>query len=427
MIKRPFFGFTKPKLDCPVPSGLAQEQMREAPLPGKVTLSLPFPSTRPGALAIKKGERVKTGEKVMISEEGEFIISTVAGTISDIKESTGYLGRVSRDLTIEVDEADERDETFKAFDKKDPLETARHFLNSLPGAADFSALLNPGLPLDTVVINAVDRDLLVNNNRFLLRTEIEALSEGAGILSGMLPGCKVVLAGPPESASLAEKIGVPVHVIQPSYPNTLPRLIMKELLGRVAPAGKGCEDVGVGFINAEAVAALGKAFSKGEIPVHKILTVITKEGKSINVRARIGTLIKELLDLLGIEVKHGDRLVLGGPMSGCAVFTEETPISADTEAVMIQDAGRITQGMDIPCVNCGECVRACPADIQVNMLIRLLENGLFEEATREYDLLSCIECGLCSYVCIARIPIFQYIMLGKSEFGRIQAAEESHA
>jgi electron transport complex protein RnfC len=94
---------------------------------------------------------------------------------------------------------------------------------------------------------------------------------------------------------------------------------------------------------------------------------------------------------------------------------------------MIQDAASITHGLDIPCVNCGECVRACPARIQVNMLIRLLENGLFEEAAREYDLLSCIECGLCSYVCIARIPIFQYIMLGKSEFGRIQAAEESHA
>ncbi|MFH1292663.1 MAG: 4Fe-4S dicluster domain-containing protein, partial [Pseudomonadota bacterium] len=79
------------------------------------------------------------------------------------------------------------------------------------------------------------------------------------------------------------------------------------------------------------------------------------------------------------------------------------------------------------CINCGECVRACPARIPVNMLIRVLENGLYEEAAEEYDLLSCIECGLCSYVCTARIPIFHYIMLGKSEFARIETMEESNA
>ena len=72
-------------------------------------------------------------------------------------------------------------------------------------------------------------------------------------------------------------------------------------------------------------------------------------------------------------------------------------------------------------------MRACPARIPINMLIRVLENGLYEEAAKEYDLLSCIECGLCSYVCPARIPIFHYIMLGKYEFARIETVEESNA
>jgi electron transport complex protein RnfC len=61
------------------------------------------------------------------------------------------------------------------------------------------------------------------------------------------------------------------------------------------------------------------------------------------------------------------------------------------------------------------------------MLIRVLENGLYEEAANEYDLLSCIECGLCSFVCTARIPIFHYIMLGKYEFTRIETVEEPNA
>ena len=68
-----------------------------------------------------------------------------------------------------------------------------------------------------------------------------------------------------------------------------------------------------------------------------------------------------------------------------------------------------------------------PARIPVNMLVRLLENGLYEEAADTYDLHSCIECGLCSYVCIGRIPIFHYIMLGKHELAGRSTVEESNA
>ena len=93
---------------------------------------------------------------------------------------------------------------------------------------------------------------------------------------------------------------------------------------------------------------------------------------------------------------------------------------------MIQDHSQIIWSSDTHCVNCGECVRACPVQIPVNMLVRLLENGLYEEAAREYDLLSCIECGLCSYVCIGKIPVFHHIMLGKQEHDRIMRSEGSN-
>jgi electron transport complex protein RnfC len=103
------------------------------------------------------------------------------------------------------------------------------------------------------------------------------------------------------------------------------------------------------------------------------------------------------------------------------------PISEDTDAVMIQDRDQVVLNPDNPCLNCGECIRACPAKVPVNMLVRLLENSLYEEAAQEYDLLSCIECGLCSYVCVAQIPVFHFIMLGKYEFGRLKNMEETNA
>ena len=55
------------------------------------------------------------------------------------------------------------------------------------------------------------------------------------------------------------------------------------------------------------------------------------------------------------------------------------------------------------------------------MLVRFLEAGQYETAADEYDLYSCVECGLCSFVCVARIPIFQYIRLAKYELARVAA------
>jgi electron transport complex protein RnfC len=61
------------------------------------------------------------------------------------------------------------------------------------------------------------------------------------------------------------------------------------------------------------------------------------------------------------------------------------------------------------------------------MLVRFLEANQYEEAADSYDLYSCIECGLCSYVCVSKIPIFQYIKLAKYELERAKSSEAVNA
>jgi electron transport complex protein RnfC len=60
-------------------------------------------------------------------------------------------------------------------------------------------------------------------------------------------------------------------------------------------------------------------------------------------------------------------------------------------------------------------------------LICYLEAGKYAEAGDNCDLFSCVECGLCSYVCVSRIPIFQFITLAKYELARVRNLEAPNA
>jgi len=60
------------------------------------------------------------------------------------------------------------------------------------------------------------------------------------------------------------------------------------------------------------------------------------------------------------------------------------------------------------------------------MLVRFLEAGQYQDAADLYDLRSCVECGLCAFVCPSKIPVFQYIKLAKYELDRLESAEAAN-
>ena len=428
MIKRPFFSLGKPKLKYPVVHTQEQDVIRVIPIPNRVNLFLENPYESNEDFLIKQGDIIRTGQKLTLKEEDKnYVISSVTGTIVSISEHRGYLGKTYAAISIETADEEQWDDKFKETHQKPTLETSLEFLRCLPGDTGFISNLHNHSPLHTIIINGVDNDILVSTNQLIVETETDNLKTGIEYLREITGADNIMIAVPPELATQAGNTDAEVKAIENIYPNTLPKIIVNNILGEIVPAGKPCEEIGVGFINAEAVVALSNAFTKGQIPVSKLLTVINKDHTTVHVRTRIGTPIKEILAAFDIKMHHGDQLVLGGPMTGHALYSEDLPVLPDTDAIMVQDKDNVVLSSDCHCINCGECVRACPARIPVNMLIRVLANDLYEEAAKEYDLLSCIECGLCSYVCTAQIQIFHYIMLGKYEFARIKTAEESNA
>ncbi len=428
MVKKPFFGLVKPKLAY---TGIDEigKDIQEIPLPPKVILHCCLESAPSDAdhLALSVGDDVRTGQKLMsFAAAGPYLTSSATGVITDVSIERGPFVRSIISVAVETKEADIWDPEFEKSGLTPDAETARAFLFDLPGIADISALIKKEAPLRTIMVTSLEQDLLIGTRQLSLTNGSQYLSEGIRCLQQITGAQKVIVAVPPGLSAKANQGGVDVAVVDAFYPQALPSLLTRRVLGPTALGTPGTPGSDVAVISVEAVIALGQAFSDGKTPVTKVLTVIDKENRAIGVRARIGTPAHHILSSLNIALGEGDRLVFGGPMTGRSVYSEEAPIKPDTDAIMVQDTEQVNPASSDPCINCGECVRVCPARLPVNMLIRLLENGLYEEAAQEYDLLSCVECGLCSYVCIMQIPVFHYIMLGKHELASSGYLEESN-
>ncbi len=427
MIKRSFIGLLKPRLEY----GSIEDtpSLKQIPTSKEITLlsNCPFDKKK---LLLKKKAAVKTGQKLLLYKESdEYVVSSVTGKVSSISAYTGDFGRSYTAIAIEVADNEEIDDGFKfaAGGSKDAtLETVENYLAFAPGNPPVKLFSDKDKPINTIVVCCADSDLLITTNQHVVKSDIDAIKNGISILKTITGVNDIIMVASQSQMHEVSATGEKVNQVNDTYPSALPHLIMKDILGKVVPAGKNPEDIGVCFISAEAVASIGNAFNSGQIPVTKIFTLVKKDGSKSLVSARIGTPASEVFKAFNITLNENDRLIFGGPMTGSSVYSEDHPIQPDTDAIMVQDKDDIPVISDYPCTNCGDCIRVCPANLQIDMLVRLLEGGYYQEAADQYDLYSCIECGLCSYVCVSGMPIFQYIRSAKYELSRANTAEATN-
>jgi electron transport complex protein RnfC len=428
MIKNPFFGLGKPQLQYDrLPPRLREPEF--IPAASTVTLLHRRIEAHKAPAGLRIGDTVKTGQKLALAAEpSDYVIATASGTVKAMAPVAGDFGRLYTAVTVSVAAEEAVDGEFAAAAGQPSRETLRGFLAALPGMSpsNWLAAAEPP-PFKMLVVCGIDQDLRVLTNQYVMQARRHEIERGIGVLKQILGVEDAVILTPKETVQGYGHIGGRVVGVDSLYPSALPPLVMAKVFGLEVPAGRTCEDLGFCFMTAEAVAAVGSAFTSGRIPVKKVLTVILKDGVSRLVEVLIGTPVGDILNTFGVQLAAGDRLIFGGPMRGAAAYTLEQPIRPDTDAIMVLAAHQAAESTPYPCINCGECIRACPARIQVNLLVRYLEAGKFEDGAEYYDLYSCLECGLCSFVCVSKIPIGQYISLAKHELARVHSTEASNA
>ena len=423
-MKRPFFGIATPKLKYDAIEDVQPEPVSVQPKQ-RVTLFIEKAYDRADKALIKKGDSVARGQRLQLYDDdpAAYVLCPVNGVISGVSPFIGMMEKQMTEVGIDIepDREDAADAAFKDVSATPSIENAARFLGGLPGKPNFSQFTDPDRPVKSIVVLGADRDLQTITGQYIIKSRISAVKTGIDILRKISGVQNIVLVVAQHQVQVAGTAAAGVRSVDAHYPSAHPEMIIRHLLAEQAEQGQ------IAFLNAEAVAGIGTAYHTGELPLEKLITMVKKDGTRQLVSAPVGTHAADILDALNEQIAHGDRLIMGGPMTGDAVYSLEHPVEPDTDVIMVQDKAAIVEGTDTPCTNCGECVRICPANIPVNELVRLLDAGEYEQAAEQAALFSCIECGLCAYVCESRIPIFQFIRLAKHAVKRMRAAEEANA
>jgi electron transport complex protein RnfC len=221
---------------------------------------------------------------------------------------------------------------------------------------------------------------------------------------------------------------VNVATLPSLYPQGAEKVLIYNTTKRVVPEGGLPSDVGVLVMNVSTLAALAVYAETGRPLVERVVTV---DGSAIrepkNLLVPIGTPIREVADACGGFTDELGKIVLGGPMTGFAAYSDDEPIVKTTNAVLAFTKAESVHRKSTACIHCGKCVEACPHLLNPTAFTKALSIDSEEERMQTLDELGvtlCVECGSCSFVCPANRPLMENNRVAKGALKSYRAAKK---
>lgn len=407
------------------------------PPPARVVLPMRQHIGAPCAPTVKKGDHVYLGQ--IIGDSDAFLCApvhaSVSGTVAEIREIALPGGQRSAAVVIDSDGQMERDPGIyppaQIVGKAELAAAARSAGLVGLGGAGFPTFAKLNIPedkrVDTLIVNAAECEPYVTSDHR------EAIENGKNVLDGVykvkeiLGVRRVFIAVEDNKPDVIEHLReiadnieldpedeVRVFPLKSQYPQGAEKVLVQSCAGRKVPPGKLPADVGCLVMNIASISFLASYMRTG-MPL--TLKRVTVDGSAIaypqNVIVPVGTPIKDVIQFCGGYKSEPKKILMGGPMMGIAVTSDEAPILKQNNAILAFDEEEAKLLEPTDCIRCGKCVAACPMELMPTKLEKAaLKKDV--QALKDYDVMTCMECGCCAFSCPAGRRLVQAIRLGKS-------------
>lgn len=387
-----------------------------------------------GETCVRGGQFVKVGE-IVGTRKGAFfeqpMHSTVSGEVVGYEKHIDQSGKVVDCLIVKNDKKYEfhdsiierSEEEIDKLTKEEYIQIVKDAgLVGLGGSAFPSYIkLETKDTINVVIANGVECEpnliaeysLMMNNPREIIKGLIYAMKA-----SGAPKGIIAIKRKYKEieerlKFALQEFTEYDIQVVKVGnyYPQGWELAMIKNALGIKIPQGELLSKYGVLNFNVSTLQSIYNAVKK-RLPVLERLFTISGDGiHNKSFRARIGTLVTDLVELAGgyKEEETKKVMILGGPMMGTNILRDDIVMTHTTTSLIVMNE-KIDK--EEPCIHCASCVYSCPVEIQPVQIMNAYKLR-DKETLKVLEVNKCIECGLCSFVCPSKIHLTEYMRSGK--------------
>lgn len=421
--------------------------IRRMPFPDQIILPLRQHAGNPAKPLVSPGDHVERCDKV--AEADGFVSvpihSSGAGTVRAIQRWPHPDGSLAEAVIIDLDQYSPqvpRPRMIPQWEGLDPAEVIRAVQDAgvvgLGGAAfPTHVKLSPpkDVNLEFLLVNGVECEPYLTTDHRLMVERPERVHLGIRIMMKTLGVERCVVGvekNKPDAIEALRRtapddLDVAIEPLTVKYPQGAEKMLIKAVTGREVPAGKLPMHVGVVVQNVGSLSAIAEVFDTGFPLVERVVTV-TGPGvrKPANLIIPVGTMLREVLDYCGGLTDDVNEIVFGGPMMGFSQPDLDAPIIKGTTGIVALTKAQAHPETVYPCIKCGHCLDSCPVFLNPSLLGILAQAGRYEEMA-EHDLMTCMLCGCCSYVCPSNIPLSQMFAMGKTMLRKTREKQQEKA
>lgn len=433
------------------PAGLkgstVDKPIKDAAIPKELIIPLSQHTGAPCKAVVSTGAHVLRGQ--MIADSDKFISSpihaSVSGRVTKIADHAHPVLGNCRAIFIENDGRDEPDPAMIEHGNTGILsdDQIRDIIKKCGvvglGGAAFPTHVKLSIPagksVDSVILNGAECEPYLTCDQHLMLEKAGDIVEGLKIIMRLTraPKAYIGVESNKTGSALAldkalnekknDSVAAEIVMLKTKYPQGAEKSLIKSILGREVPPRGLPFDVGCVVHNIGTALAIYEAVYKRK-PLYE--RIITLAGSCLrgpaNLRVRIGTPIKDLVEACGGFVKDVRKIVSGGPMMGLTQLSADTPVIKGTSGILFLSDEDITEYAESACIRCARCVDICPMNLLPADIMRFSKLKKYDDADK-YNVEDCIECGGCSFECPGKIPLFQWIKLAKTEAISLRSAK----